>query len=122
MQTRLQTRLQTPLALVSLVEQDRQWFKSKLGVNSNEPLRSLASCMHAIYPDNLGVFVVNYAALDEQFKCNDLSYLRTSYSILCRSPSVLSGAEGHFMEPWYPVYNLLETTFNLQDVSKQLFL
>ena len=59
----------TPMALVSLVDRDRQWFKSRVGVDLEQTPRDVSFCAHALLePDH--VFEVPDTAVDARFAGN----------------------------------------------------
>jgi len=82
----------TPIALVSIIDEDRQWFKSNHGLNSKQTSRDVSFCAHGILkPDEL--FIVNDASKDERFSNNPLTTDIPNISFYAGAP--LNSSEGY---------------------------
>ena len=64
------TAFNTPMSLVSLVDSDRQWFKSNFGLNTSETSRDSAFCAHVVQKN--GELVVSDTLQDDRFADNPL--------------------------------------------------
>lgn len=69
--TELAARIcEAPIALISLVDEDRQWFKSKVGLTLTETSRDISFCAHAVKQQDL--FIIPDATKDMRFANNPL--------------------------------------------------
>ncbi len=90
--TRLASQaLGIPVALVSLVDEQRQWFKSAVGLEVRETGRDISFCGHAIHSDD--IMVITDARLDPRFEGNPL--LSGDKPVIFYAGAPLHSPEGH---------------------------
>lgn len=67
---RVQSYFNVPIALISLIDDSRQWFKSRLGLDAKETPREISFCGHAINQN--GIFFIHDTHEDVRFYDNPL--------------------------------------------------
>jgi diguanylate cyclase (GGDEF)-like protein/PAS domain S-box-containing protein len=82
---------QTPIAVISLVDESRQWFKAAVGLDVKETSRDVSFCAHTILQD--GAMVVADALCDDRFSNNPLVVSSPGIRFYAGIPLTTSG--GH---------------------------
>ena len=80
-----------PIALISLVATERQWFKSRHGLAAKETARDIAFCNFALVEPTL--FIVEDATKDERFRSNPL--VTGELGIRFYAGKAITGLSGH---------------------------
>lgn len=82
---------ETPVALISLIDSNRQWFKSRVGVDITETPREVAFCNIAIQQPDL--FIVPDATKDARFSSNPFVVSEPKIRFYAGAP--ITSSEGH---------------------------
>lgn len=85
------TICETPIALITLVDEKRQWFKSNYGLDLKETPREVSFCAHAIH--ELGLFEVPDASLDSRFAENPMVTGDPNIRFYAGAPLVVSNGQ-----------------------------
>jgi two-component system cell cycle sensor histidine kinase/response regulator CckA len=111
----------TPIAMISLLDGDRQWFKSRVGTTVTETPRDIAFCAHGILQAE--VFVVNDATADSRFAENPMVTGNPRIRFYAGAPLITS--DGHTLgmlcvNDQVPRELSPEQTMSLQALGRQV--
>lgn len=118
--------IEAPVALVTLVDINRQWFKARIGLDEKETPTSISFCAHAIAAGD-DPMVVTDATLDPRFAGNPLVTGRQHIRFYAGVPMVVAGARIGTLcvldrEPRaYPPADRLVQLKTLADIAAGLF-
>lgn len=88
--TRMAKRMfRVPIALVSLVDENRQWFKSRIGLDASETSRDVSFCGHAILDNE--IFIIPNTTEDQRFADNPLVVNDPNIRFYAGCPITLNG-------------------------------
>ena len=110
--TRMAERMfNVPIALVTLVDENRQWFKSCLGLTLNEAPREISFCGHAILDDD--VFIIYAASKDERFADNPMVTGEPYVEFYAGCPLIVNG----YRLGTLCIVDHVTRTFNSDDIA-----
>ncbi|MFN8576091.1 MAG: ATP-binding protein [Candidatus Sericytochromatia bacterium] len=82
---------ETPISVISFVDQDRHWFKSKIGLNATETPRNVGFCAHAIMKDEM--FIISDTLQDARFVNNPLVVSEPNIRFYAGAPITTTNGE-----------------------------
>lgn len=80
-----------PIAVISLVDEERQWFKSKVGLTLFQTPRNVSFCAHAIRQDS--IVIIPDALEDSRFQTNALVVEDPKFRFYAGVPLVTAEAQ-----------------------------
>ncbi|HEY5952114.1 MAG TPA: ATP-binding protein [Kofleriaceae bacterium] len=80
-----------PMAVITMIDEDRQWFKARVNVDAVETARDISFCAHTILSRD--VLVVSDASLDDRFAANPLVNGPTQIRFYAGAPLVMANGQ-----------------------------